>query len=201
MKSFKSTCCVVSLLLLAGCSSVYNTDTQQQFNESQLNPLGNVEYYTHQLANELFMGMHPAAQARYAVVDFVPVDALEHNLDEQHPLMLLGHQLEQGLITEATRRGFTAQDFNVSRDIIIGSEGNRVYSRNIEHLSDQQGADFYISGTITPQYRGAIVNARIINARSRDVVAAATRFFPDELFWQREKVGHRNGKLYRSDTE
>ena len=46
-----------------------------------------------------------------------------------------------------------------------------------------------------------MVNARIINARTRDIVAAATRFFPAELFWQQEQVTTRNGRLYRTENK
>lgn len=164
-------------------------------------PLGNAEYYTHLLANELFAGMRPSAQTRYAVTTFVPVDTLSYKADSQHPLMLLGHQLAQGMVTEATQRGFITQDFKTANDIIIEAQSDRVFSRNVEQLTAVQQVDFFISGTITQQQEGAMVNARIINARNKDVVAAATRFFPAEIFWLREQVTHRNGMIYRTGTE
>ena len=51
------------------------------------------------------------------------------------------------------------------------------------------------------QQSGAMVNARVINARTKDVVAAATRFFPEGLFWDEEKVTTRNGRLYRNEDK
>lgn len=164
-------------------------------------PLGNAELYTNLLANELFANLVPSGQFRFAVTTFVPVDSLQYNGNKQHPLMLLGHQLEQGMITEAARRGFITQDFKTTNDIIIEEESDRVFSRNIEHLNAYQQVDFFITGTITEQQEGAMVNARIINARSKDVIAAATRFFPAELFWEREKVTVRNGMIYRTGSE
>lgn len=191
---------VLLTLILAACSSAENTKSQlAQTNLSTVSPLGNVEYYTYLLANELFADVGPANQSRYAVVGFVPADSLKYDAHHQHPLMLLGHQLEQGLVTEATKRGFSTQEFKLSNDIIVNDESDRVLTRNIEQLSNIERVDFYITGTMVNQESGAIVNARIISARTKNVVAAATRFFPAELFWQQEKVTTRNGKLYRTE--
>ena len=41
-----------------------------------------------------------ARHARYAVTGFVPVGTMQFDAQEQRPLMMLGHQLEQGLITD-----------------------------------------------------------------------------------------------------
>jgi len=116
-------------------------------------------------------------------------------------LQLLGHQLEEGILTEATKRGFTAQEFKLTNDIIVGEKSDRVLSRDIDQLSAMERVDFFITGTLVYQQEGAMVNARIINARTRDVVAAATRFFPAELFWLDEQVTTRNGRLYRTENK
>ena len=144
--------------------------------------------------------MRPSRQTRYAVVGFVPADTMKYNPDNQHPLMLLGHQLEQGMITEASKRGFTTQEFKLSNDIMLNDNSDRILTRDIEQLSDIERVDFYITGTLVYQQAGAMVNARIINARNKDVVAAATRFFPSELFWETEQVTSRNGRLYRTES-
>lgn len=159
--------------------------------------LGNIEYQTYLLANELFASLKPAQHLRYAVAGFVPVTSLQYEGQQQSPLMLLGHQLEQGLMTEATKRGFTTQEFKLSNDIVIGQDSDRVLSRNIANLSAPERIDFYITGTLVHQQGGAVVNARVIEARTKDVVGAATRFFPSGLFWDEEQVTTRQGRLYR----
>jgi TolB-like protein len=191
---------VALVTLLGGCATSTTKNTQMaQAELSNVPALGNVEYHTYILANELFAGVRPARQARYAVVGFVPADTMKYNGDDQHPLMMLGHQLEQGMITEASKRGFTTQEFKLSNDIMIDDESDRVLTRNIEQLSDVERVDYYITGTLVYQQAGAMVNARIINVRTKNVVAAATRFFPAELFWEREQVTSRHGKLYRTE--
>ncbi|GMM72758.1 hypothetical protein MTsDn5_27100 [Alteromonas gracilis] len=193
-------CAALYAGLLAGCSTLEEPKSQfSQTNTDDISALGNVEYHTYMLANELFADVGPARQSRYAVVGFVPVDSMKYSADHQHPLMLLGHQLEQGMITEATKRGFSTQEFKLSNDIIVSDESDRVLTRDIDQLSNIERVDFYITGTMMYQESGAVVNARIINARNKNIVAAATRFFPAELFWREEQVTTRNGKLYRTE--
>ncbi|GFD89724.1 hypothetical protein KUL152_19500 [Tenacibaculum sp. KUL152] len=190
-----------AISVMTGCTASQETQSQlAQTNSSTINALGNVEYYTYLLANELFADAGPSRQSRYAVVGFVPADTMKFDANHQHPLMLLGHQLEQGMITEATKRGFSTQEFKLSDDIIVSDESDRILTREIERLSNIERVDFYITGTMVLQESGAVVNARIINARNKDIVAAATRFFPAELFWQEERVTTRNGKLYRTES-
>jgi TolB-like protein len=192
------TVCIVIIFTLSGCANLLSqtSDTAQK---RAPNPLGNSELFTFRLAQELFSSMQADRQYRYAVAGFVPVTTMEVNLNEQGPLMLLGHQLEQGLITETVRRGYVAQDYKASNAIIMTNSYDRVLSRDLAHLSELQNVDYYVTGTITPQQNGAMVNARIINVRNKDVVAAATSFFPADLFWGIEQITLRNGQLYRSD--
>ena len=103
------------------------------------------------------------------------------------------------MITEASKREFSTKEFKLSNDIIVSEQSDQILTRDIDRLSAIEVVDFYITGTLVYQESGAVVNARIVNARSKDVVAAATRFFPADLFWQEEQVTTRNGKLYRTE--
>ncbi|MFT6269675.1 MAG: hypothetical protein ACJAVV_002502 [Alphaproteobacteria bacterium] len=189
--------CLLIILTLSGCANLLSQAPAQKPNATTA--LGNSELFTFRLAQELFSNMQADRQYRYAVAGFVPVTTMQIDLNEQGPLMLLGHQLEQGLITEAFRRGYVAQDYKASSAIIMTGSYDRVLSRDLDHLSQLQNVDYYITGTITPQQSGAMVNARVINVRSKDVVAAATSFFPADLFWEKEQVTLRNGQLYRTE--
>ncbi len=190
-----------ALILLQGCGSTKVTESVSE-PATHHSSLGNAEFYTSALADELFAGLRPNTKARFAIATFVPVTTLKFDADNQNPLMLLGHQLEQGMLTEASKRGFIAQDYKATNDIIIEKEADRVFSRDVSDLYlHHHSVDFYISGTIVEQQYGAIVNARIINVKSKDVVAAATQFFPSDLFWQAESVTSRGGLIYRSSSE
>lgn len=191
---------LLSCSLLA-CSQTPEFDTDSAGVSSASTALGNVELHTFQLANELFSNLNVSRQSRYAVVGFVPVDTMMYSENMQHPLMMLGHQLEQGMMTEASRRGIITQEFKLSNDIMINDVSDRILTRDVDKLSGLESIDFYITGTLVYQQEGAIVNARVVNARNKDVVAAATRFFPAELFWQREQVTTRDGRIYRTGVE
>ncbi|TAP37288.1 hypothetical protein EYR97_06910 [Alteromonas sp. KUL42] len=190
---------VMAVIGVSGCSSSQTTSQRTQPEMEVTSALGNVEYHTYLLANELFADVTPSRQYRYAVVGFVPVDTMKYDPNHQQPLMMLGHQLEQGMITEASKRGFSTKEFKLSNDIIVSEQSDQILTRDIDRLSAIEVVDFYITGTLVYQESGAVVNARIVNARSKDVVAAATRFFPADLFWQEEQVTTRNGKLYRTE--
>lgn len=202
-KALLNSCSLLTLFILglSGCSNISSLVAPKSADieiEAMPRALGNAELYTSELAQELFANLSADRQFRYAVVGFVPVASMRQDLSQQGPLMLLGHQLEQGLTTEVVRRGFIAQDYKVTNTIIMAPDSERALSRNIAHLRSVQNIDYYITGTITEQETGAMVNARIVNVRNKDVIAAATKFFPAELFWQQEQVTLRNGMLYRS---
>lgn len=188
------------VLLLGGCSLLDDEQQNRQMMATSNQDLGNIEMHTSDLADELFAGLGNFRDARYAVAGFVPVRQMQYNGEAQGPLMLLGHQLEQGLMTEADRRGFVTQDYKLTKDIIMHDDSDRALSRELNHLQGQAKADFFITGTITEQQGGAIVNARIVHIASQDVVGAATKFFPNRLFWGAEKVTTRGGMLYRSES-
>ncbi len=189
---------ITLLTAFTGCSIIDQQTAEDGEVSTGVYALGNIELHTYQLANELFSGLRPNKQYRYAVAGFVPVKTMAFNEKEQGPLMLLGHQLEQGMMTEASRRGFVTQDYKVAEDIRITNASDSVLTRDVDRLSSFKNIDFFITGTITEQQEGAIVNVRIVHYKSKDVVAAATKFFPADLFWQREKVSSRNGMIYRT---
>lgn len=165
-----------------------------------------VDYHTSQLAEQLFdtfrYGNMPKEQFRFAVATFVPVEMLKTDMTQQGPLRLLGHQLEQGMMTELAKRGYLAQDYKATNKLIIEEKSDRVFSRDVDELyKHHHDVDFYLSGTLTESEQGVIANARIIRVDSKDVVAAATRFIPDDVFWDQEKVTTRGGMIYRSAGE
>lgn len=176
----------------------------QQVTEAELQT--KVDYHTAQLADQLFSTFRfsnfPKEQFRFAVATFVPVEMMQTDSEQQGPLRLLGHQLEQGMMTELARRGYIAQDYKATNNLIIEEKSDRVFSRNVDDLyKNHREVDFYLSGTLTEAEQGVIANARIIHVDSKDVVAAATRFIPDNVFWQAEKVTTRGGRIYRSEGE
>ncbi len=209
-KHIKNLFCLAAVILCLSCVSndpneLTNTadrsgNASAPMVNSEPHALGNIEYHTALLAQELFSQVRTDREYRYAVINFVPVTSLKFDPSQQGPLMLLGHQLSEGMVTEASRIGLITQDYKTTNDIVISKDADYVFSRDVSRLNAMQDIDFYIAGTITEQQQGAIVNARIIHVDSKDVVASATKFFPANIFWEREKVSTRNGLIYRTDS-
>lgn len=190
------------LAFLLGCAG-HQEEPNAQVNEKPKDPvpaLGNIEYYTHKLASELFAQTRPSAQSRYAIVGFVPIPEHVYHQAAHHPLHLLGHQLKEGFMTEAAKRGYLAQDFLLADDINVTTYSDSMITRNVARLDDTHPVDFIITGTVLNQEKGAVVNARMIHAQTKEIVAGATTFFPAELFWQTEQVSLRNGRLIRTQN-
>ena len=165
-----------------------------------------VNFHTAKLAEQLFdtfrYGNMPKEQFRFAVATFVPVEMMKTDTMQQGPLRLLGHQLEQGMMTELAKRGYVAQDYKATNNLIIEEKSDRVFSRDVDDLyKHHHDVDFYLSGTLTESEQGVVANARIIHVDSKDVVAAATRFIPDDVLWESEQVTTRGGMIYRSAGE
>lgn len=206
LKTKVKTCSLVliPIVMTTSCSLMHPNHHNVAEYENLHGPvpaLGNVEFYTHKLASELFTQTRPASQSSYAVVGFTPLPKQTYDDDMHHPLQLLGHQLKEGLITEATKRGYTTQEFLLAGDINVTESADSVLTRNVDRLTNVHRVDFLITGTVMHQERGAIVNARIVQSRTQEVIAAATTFVPAELFWQRERATVRNGRLMRKQSE
>jgi len=162
-----------------------------------------VHNYTAKLAQQLFenfvYGDVSKQKLRFAVATFVPVDTLITPERDVGPMRLLGLQLEQGMMTELSSRGYIAQDYKVTNSLIIHEKSDRVFSRAVDELStNHPDVNFYLSGTLTEAQRGIVVNARIIDVKNKDVLGAATTFVPNDVLWQEEQVTTRGGMIYRS---
>ena len=73
IKACKSAALVVAMgaalaTAVTGCSSSSNDNAQRIQSDPSISALGNVEYYTYMLANELFSDVRTPRQSRYAVV-------------------------------------------------------------------------------------------------------------------------------------
>ncbi|MCC2605898.1 FlgO family outer membrane protein [Planctobacterium marinum] len=194
------------LVTLTACETTNAGATDESQPVIAVQPHNKIDMHTSLLAAQLFHTFRyanlPKEQYRFAVATFVPVEMMQTDSEHQGPLRLLGHQLEQGMMTELARRGYIAQDYKATNNLIIEEKSDRVFSRNVDDLyKNHRDVDFYLSGTLTEAEQGVIANARIIHVDSKDVVAAASRFIPDDVFWQAEKITTRGGRIYRSEGE
>jgi len=161
-------------------------------------PLG---FYTQRLAEQLFQaqsGTSAQLQHRVAVSSFVPVRQL--SLTQSNAMQTdLANQLAESLLTEAVQRGYGVVDIRLRAAVLLQQDHEQAFSRLLHELQQQQQARLLLTGTFAPQEDGWIVNARLIDVQTQQVLAAATDYVPDNVLWSAEKMLKRGNYLYRSD--
>ena len=134
-----------------------------------------------------------------AVASFVDLKDLEST-------NWLGNQLSESFVHELQRHGLLIVDFKTTGNIRVTKNGDYVFSRDWQELPERQIIDYVVTGTMTEQADGVIVNARMIGIQSKVVVATAQAFIPawvigDEFIQQQNvnnNVKMKDGMIIRS---
>ena len=167
---------------------VYPADTQNT-----------VHYYTQRLANQLFRSvLELKPDAGIAIGTFTQIDTLVLNNTNHHPLRLLGLQLEDGLMTASIAQGLKVIEFKTRENLMIQPDQDLMLSRDISQLRGKQDIQYFLTGTLTEQESGVVVNARLIDTVNHQVVAAATDHVPIGVLWGDSKVKLKQDLIYRS---
>lgn len=131
-----------------------------------------------------------------AVTSFVQLKDLEST-------NWLGNQLAENFIHELQRHGLVVIDFKTTGAIRVTPEGDFVFSRDWQELPERQIIDYIVTGTMTEQEHGIMVNARMIGMQSRVVVASSQSFIPNWVVGddvtQRENVHVKDGLIIRDN--
>lgn len=158
-----------------------------------------VHYHTQRLAHQLFrsvLTLEP--NAGIAIGTFTEVDTLKLNHATSHPLRLLGLQLEEGFMTASINKGLKVIDYKTRQKLLIQSNQDLMLSRDVGALSNKQNIQYFLTGTLTEQETGVVVNARLIDTRNNQVIAAATDYVPLDTLWSNQKVQLKNDLIYRT---
>jgi len=113
----------------------------------------------------------------------------------------ISHHLQEGLITELSRRGVNVVEIRLSKSIKVQDNYEQVLTRKIQELQGSVLLDYYLTGTLSPRPTGVQANLRVIDIQSQQVLASAGGFIPVEYFGPRETIEMRDGMLYRSATK
>lgn len=124
-------------------------------------------FLANQLANN--RDIKNVSDSRIAVASFVNLD----NLDETNKL---GMELAENLMHEMHVRGFGVVDFKTREALKVKANGDFVFSRDINELRKQYNIHYFLSGTISRNVDGAVINARLVQADTSLVVSTAQGF-------------------------
>lgn len=190
-------------LMLSGCTITTAKAPRATYIEPEMaaptTERNTIDYYTQKLANQLFASVITLKPSNgIAIGTFTEVDSLQLNPDTNHPLRLLGLQLEEGLMTATIRQGLKVIEYKTRKNLMLKSDQDLMLSRDIGELSQSQGIRYFLTGTLTEQENGVVVNARLIDTDNNQVVAAATDYVPSDVFWQTNKVKIKQNLIYRT---
>ncbi|CAG8998434.1 MAG: hypothetical protein CENE_00380 [Candidatus Celerinatantimonas neptuna] len=109
------------------------------------------------------------------VASFVSLE----NLRKTNPF---GMQIAESFVFEMQQHGLSVIDYKATGFIRITPNGDFVYSRNIKELPKVQPIEYLLIGTYSHTMNGFIINARIVGAKSKVVVASAQQLIPTSVF-------------------
>ncbi|QOL25940.1 hypothetical protein LP316_01080 [Thalassotalea sp. LPB0316] len=147
-------------------STIEQTIDQDELPSHQLNTI--VAGLTEQMLEK---SSFVTASTPVAVASFV-------NLSDLESTNWLGNQLAESFMHHLQQNGLIVVDFKSTGFFRVTPEGDFVFSRNYEELSQRQIIDYVVTGTMVEQANGYIVNARMIGMMSHVVVASSQTFIP-----------------------
>ncbi|WP_440904083.1 FlgO family outer membrane protein [Catenovulum sp. SX2] len=202
--SLNLTLVAASVLLVSGCAykSTHSYIVPEkmpqevpQYYQPSVSQLS-IKAYAFMLADELLLNVRPESlYGNVAVTHFVE-QANRQIIDGQgHPLKALGGQLEESFIYELQKRGYSVVDFKLTGDIQVGQQADKIWSRDINKLNSHVDVRYLLSGTLSMHQNGAVVNVRMMDSSSKQVIASAQGFVPHNVFYSSQEIMTQDGML------
>lgn len=94
---------------------------------------------------------------------------------------LLGNQISEAFMHEATQFGMAVTDFKTTDYIRVTPTGDFTFSRDFLELTQQYPISVVLGGTIVRHQGGVLVNARMVNVNDKKVLATAQTFIPQNV--------------------
>lgn len=129
--------------------------------------------YAEQMTMKLVENMrYVKVNTPIAVASFVQLDG---SLTQTN---ILGNQLAESFITELQAFGIQVIDYKTTNTIHVGRAGDFVFSRDLNELDQNPNVKYVLSGTMTHNDRGVILNVRMVDLRTKIIVASSKGFVP-----------------------
>lgn len=196
---------LISLSCLTACSNLSGDyfETASGYEPATVQPqiAGVSENSIHQhvtrLANRLFSSAkNMKLNQSVAVGTFLPVSLIsdESMLEQRH----IGLQIQESFITLGSQAGLKIIEYKAMSAIKIQKGTDVMLSRDTQNLHGEINAQYFLTGTYSEQDDGLVVNARLIELSSQNVVAAATDYIPTVTLKSKENITMKNNLLYRN---
>ncbi|MGY4108831.1 FlgO family outer membrane protein [Aeromonas encheleia] len=159
-------------LALAGCGTADPINRQR--GDPQAAPGMELNWLVARMTEQLMQRKSPTTLTEpIAVASFVDLDTLKDT-------NWMGLQIEESFIYELNRRGEVVVDFKTTGNIQVTPQGDFVLSRNYRDLSSRLPISRILTGTFSRNQQGILVNARIIDLRTKMVETTAQSLIPQQ---------------------
>jgi TolB-like protein len=190
-------------LLVTSSCSLYQTEKeseQHQVVEANISkPEISLVDFSVDLASQFYDAKSVMDErATIAVGSFTPIDTLAFDQQSDKHFKVLGLQLAAGLSAAMTQQGFRIIEYKLRNTISIKPDQDLMLSRNVSDLQGKHSIDYFLTGTLTQHHQGISVNARLIDAKSKVVVAAVTDTLARSAWWPERRTMVKNGLIFRS---
>ncbi len=139
-------------------------------------PVVTVNHYVQSLMHDLAANLEILSTTfSVGVTSFVYLDGDYQQGD------LLGNQLSEAFMHEATQFGMAVTDFKTTDYIRVTPTGDFTFSRDFLELTQQYPISVVLGGTLVRHQGGVIVNARMVNVMDKKVLASAQAFIPQNV--------------------
>lgn len=117
---------------------------------------------------------------------------------DNNSLKLLGIHL-----AEQTKHQLVHNDANViegysGKSLAISDDGTYFLSRDIDELASHVKADYVVTGIMSKQKQGIMVNAYVVEFTTQLIVGSAQQLFPYYIFSGENHATLKNGKIFVS---
>ena len=202
---------IISLSCMAACSNFSGeffesaNDAESVTLEQQVNSSSENLIHQHitRLANTLFSSAkNMKLNQSVAVGTFLPVSLIneKNKLEQNH----IGLQIQESFITLGSQAVLKIIEYKTMSSIVIQQGSDVMLSRQIQNLHEKVNAQYFLTGTYSEQENSLVVNARLIELSSQNVVAAATDYIPTASLRSKqvsleskERITMKNNMLYR----
>ncbi|MBU0912289.1 MAG: hypothetical protein KKF22_07105 [Gammaproteobacteria bacterium] len=189
---------VITVLLLCSCSSLpQGQDIADPVKISKAEQHPPLLFYTERLADQLFHQLQPLEFGAIAVTTFADVQLLAPDTSRKSSYNA-SLQLQESMQTVATQLGYQVSEIRLNDAVLVHPGFENSLGRDLSLLAQNQQARYVITGTLTEGEVHITVNAKLIDLKSQQVLAAASSVIPVAVLWPNEQLQLRHNKLYRN---
>jgi TolB-like protein len=136
----------------------------------------NINHYAQGLMQDLIANLHSVnANTPIAVVSFVMLDS------DYNQSSILGNQMAESLIHEVHKFGIPVIDYKTTGFIRVTEQGDFAFSKDYEDFGNDLAVLYIVGGTLLRHEAGYLVNARVVDIKTKAVVASAQSFIPNDI--------------------